>query len=192
MDGSRLILIGRVAGAFGVRGEVRITAFSGEPLTLLGYRILCDAEGRPVLTLNSGRSAKGALIARAAEVPTREAAEALRGLELFIPRDVLPEPDEDEFYVADLLGLEVRDEAGGKLGRIRAVENFGAGDLIEIAPADGSASAWLGFTQENVPILRIAEGYVVARIPAEEAVTPSVDAGSAPPGPGRRRERRRE
>jgi 16S rRNA processing protein RimM len=164
----RLILIGRVAGAFGVRGEIRITAFSGDPLALVGYRVLRDADGKAALTLSGGRAAKGALITRAPEVPTREAAEALKGLELYIERDALPEPDGDEFYVADLVGLEVRDEAGAVIGRIKSVENFGAGDLLEIAPTDGSPTRWLAFTHDNVPEVRLPEGYVVVHPPEDE------------------------
>jgi 16S rRNA processing protein RimM len=165
----RFILIARVAGAFGVRGEIRISAFSGEPLALLGYRTLCDADGKAVLTLTGGRAAKDALIARAAEVPTREAAEALKGLELYIGRDALPEPDEDEFYVADLVGLQVRDQAGAVIGRIKSMENFGAGDLLEIAPINGSPTSWLAFTRDNVPELHISDGYVVIHPPEDEA-----------------------
>src|SRR4051794_23641812 len=110
--GEPLILVGRVAGAFGVKGEVRITAYTAEPLALLDYKTLRREDGSPGLTLLSGRAAKGAFIGRAAEIETREQAEALRGLRLYITRDVLPEPDEDEFYVTDLIGLSVETRDG--------------------------------------------------------------------------------
>jgi 16S rRNA processing protein RimM len=161
-----LILVGRVAGAFGVRGEVRITAFTAEPLALLDYRTLTREDGSPGLTLSSGRAAKGGIVARAAEVETREQAEALRGLRLYIPRDVFPEPEEDEFYVTDLIGLSVETPAGEPLGRVKAVQDFGAGDLLEIQPPEG-ASWYLPFTREAVPEVRLAEGKVVA-VPPEE------------------------
>ncbi|THD52850.1 MAG: 16S rRNA processing protein RimM [Phenylobacterium sp.] len=154
-------MVGRVAGAFGVRGEVRITSFTAEPLALVDYRTLLREDGSPGLTLASGRVAKGGVVARAAEVTTRDEAEALRGLKLYIPRASLPEPDEDEFYVADLVGMEVRSLEGDRLGQVRSVRDFGAGDLLEVAPAAGE-SWWLPFTREAVPEVRMADGFLVA------------------------------
>jgi 16S rRNA processing protein RimM len=163
---SPLILVGRVAGAFGVKGEVRVTAYTAEPLALLDYTALRREDGSPGLTLTSGRAAKGGIVARAAEVETREQAEALRGLRLYVPRDALPPPDDDEFYVTDLIGLAVETPAGEPLGRIKAVQDFGAGDLLEVQPPEG-ASWYLPFTREAVPDVRLAEGKVVAIRPEE-------------------------
>ncbi len=160
------VLVGRVAGAFGVRGEVRITAYTAEPLALLAYKHLQREDGSPALTLGSGRAAKGGIVARAAEIETREQAEALRGLRLYVPRAALPEPEEDEFYVTDLIGLAVETPDGAPLGRIKAVEDFGAGDLIEVEPAEGP-SWYLPFTKDAVPQVRIAEGRIVAVRPEE-------------------------
>ncbi|WP_430422719.1 ribosome maturation factor RimM [Phenylobacterium sp.] len=162
-----LIQVGRVAGAFGVRGEVRITSFTAEPLALVDYKTLVREDGSPGLTLTSGRATKGGVVVRAKEIETREQAEALRGLKLFIPRDRLPEPEEDEFYVTDLVGLTVQTAEGEVLGVVKAVQDFGAGDLLEIAPAAGGASWYLPFTREAVPEVRIADGVVVA-VPPEE------------------------
>jgi|SRR5881394_1559450 len=164
--GEPLILVGRVAGAFGVRGEVRITAFTAEPLALLDYRTLQREDGSPGLTLTAGRAAKGAFIGRAAEIATREQAEALRGLQLYIPRDALPDPDEDEFYVTDLIGLAVETAAGEPLGRVKAVQDYGAGDLLEIEPPEGP-SWYLPFTRDAVPEVRLAEGKVIGVRPDE-------------------------
>jgi len=163
----RLILVGRVAGAFGVKGEIRITAFTEEPMALVRYRELVSADGAPALALVAGRSAKGGIVARAKEIDTREQAEALRGLELYIPRAALPALADDEFYVADLMGLAVRDASGAAVGAVKAVENFGAGDLIEIEPADGGASWWLPFTKDAVPELRLDEGWIRVERPTE-------------------------
>lgn len=165
--GDDLIQVGRVAGAFGVRGEVRITSFTAEPSALLDYRDLKREDGSVGLTLLSGRPAKGGVVARAREIETREQAEALRGLKLFIPRSSLPEPDEDEFYVTDLIGLSVETPDGAKLGTIRSVQDFGAGDLLEIAPADGGATWYLPFTKAAVPEVRIGDGVVVGVRPEE-------------------------
>src|SRR5579863_2096935 len=104
----RLILVGQVAGAFGVRGEIRITAHTADPMSLAVYSPLRDGEGRIALTLVSARPAKGGLIARAREVASREEGEALRGLKLYVDRTVLPVPGEDEYYLTDLIGLTVR------------------------------------------------------------------------------------
>jgi 16S rRNA processing protein RimM len=164
----RLILVGQVGGAFGVRGEVRITAFTEDPEALLRYRDLLRETGAPGLTLVSGRAAKAGIVARAKEIATPEQADALRGLKLFIERDRLPAPDEDEFYLADLIGLAVFDTAGARLGAVKAVQNFGADDLLEIAPADGAATWWLPFTREAVPTVDIAGGRIVASPPAED------------------------
>jgi 16S rRNA processing protein RimM len=161
-----LILVGRVAGAFGVKGEVRIASYTAEPLALLDYKALKREDGSPGLTLNSGRAAKGGIVARAAEVETREQAEALRGLRLYIPRDALPPPEEDEFYVTDLIGLAVETPEGEPLGTVKSVQDFGAGDLLEIQPPEGP-SWYLPFTRKAVPDVRLAEGKVIAARPDE-------------------------
>jgi 16S rRNA processing protein RimM len=170
VTGARLILIGRVAGPFGVRGELRITTYSADPLSLLTYRELKREDGTPGLTLTAGRAAKGGIVARAKEVETREQAEAIRGLRLFIARDVLSLPDDDEFYLADLIGLEARDLAGAVVGKVRTVENFGAGDLVEIAPTAGGPTFWLPFTREAVPQVRISEGWIAIDPPPDVVV----------------------
>ena len=164
---SDLIQVGRVAGAFGVRGEVRITSFTADPVALVDYKDLKREDGSPGLTLTSGRAVKGGVIVRAREVETREQAEALRGLKLYISRDRLPDPEEDEFYVTDLIGLAVETADGEALGRVKAVQDFGAGDLLEIAPPEGGATWYLPFTREAVPEVRTADGVVVAVKPDE-------------------------
>jgi 16S rRNA processing protein RimM len=161
-----LILVARVAGAFGVRGELRLTAFTGDPMALPGYRTLLRENGSVGLTLTTGRPAKGGVVVRAREVETREQAEALRGLKLYIPRSALPPPEEDEFYLADLIGLAVETPAGEALGRVKSVQDFGAGDLLEIQPPEGQ-SWWLAFTREAVPDVRLAEGVLIAVRPDE-------------------------
>jgi 16S rRNA processing protein RimM len=162
----RLILVAQVGGAFGVRGEVRITTYTAEPQTVLKYRALMREDGSPGLTLLSGRPAKAGLVARTQEIATPEQADALRGLKLYVARDLLPPPDEDEFYLADLIGLEARDPAGAVIGKIASVQNFGADDLLEIKPQAG-ASWWLPFTREAAPEVNVAGGWVTVVRPAE-------------------------
>jgi len=162
-----LILVGRVAGAFGVRGEVRIASFTAEPLALVDYKTLLREDGTPALTLTGGRAAKGGVVVRASEIETREQAEAVRGLRLYIPRAVLPEPQgEDEFYVADLIGMDVVTLEGDLLGKVRSVRDFGAGDLLEVAPVAGE-SWWLPFTKDAVPEVQMDAGRIVAVRPDE-------------------------
>ena len=170
-----LILVGQVGGAFGVKGEVRITAFTQTPLALLDYRDLKREDGAPALTLLSGRAAKAGLVARVKEIATPEQADALRGLRLYVARDVLPEPDEDEFYLADLIGLEARDPTGVVIGRVKAVQNFGAGDLLEIQPATPGPSWWLAFTRQTAPEIRLVEGVIVIVRPPETSDQPAGD-----------------
>ena len=163
----KLILVGRVAGAFGVKGERRVPAYTSDPKALLGYRDLKRADGSPGLTLLSGRVQKGDVVGRAKEIATKEEADALRGLLLHVPRESLPEPEEDEFYLADLIGLAAVTPEGETLGKVRAVQDFGAGDILEIEPARGGASWYLPFTRECVPEVDIAGGRIIAVRPAE-------------------------
>lgn len=162
----KLILVGRVAGAFGVKGEVRIASYTAEPTALLDYKSLLREDGSPALTLVAGRAAKGGVVARAKEVATREEAEALRGLKLHVPRAALPEPEKDEFYIADLVGMDVVSLEGDLLGTVRSVRDFGAGDLLEVAPPGGE-SWWLPFTRDAVPEVQMDAGRIVAVRPDE-------------------------
>ncbi len=131
----RLITLAAVAGAHGVRGDVRLKLFGDGVESLSAHRTF-DAGGRP-LTLRSVRDdGKGGAIARFVEVADRTAAEALRGTTLTVPRDALPPIEEGEFYHADLIGLPVVDTAGAEVGTVIAVENFGAGDILEIEKLD--------------------------------------------------------
>ena len=162
----RLILVGRVAGAFGVRGEIRITPYTAEPTALLDYRDLQREDGSAALTLTGGRASGDGLIARAQEVATREEAQALKGLGLFFPRSRLPEPEEDEFYLADLIGLAAVAPDGTPLGRVKSVQNFGAGELLEIEPP-GGATWYAPFTMANVPEIRLSDGVIIVVRPDE-------------------------
>jgi 16S rRNA processing protein RimM len=167
MTDSKLILVGQVAGGFGVKGEVRVTAWTADPLALLTYGTLLRADGSPGLTLTSARPDKAGVVGRAKEIATKEEADALRGLKLFIPRERLPEPAEDEFYLTDLVGLEARDPGDVVLGVVKSVQNFGADDMLEIAPAAGGPTWYLPFTREAAPELHIVEGWLRVVRPEE-------------------------
>jgi len=164
---NRLILVGQVSGGFGVRGEVRVTAFTADPLALTAYGPLLRADGSVALTLTSARPDKNGVVGRAKEIATKEEADALRGLKLHVPRDRFPEPEEDEFYLADLIGVEARDAAGAVMGTVKSVQNFGADDMLEIAPAAGGPTWYLPFTKEATPELHLADGWLLAVPPTE-------------------------
>ena len=167
MAQDKLIQVGQVSGGFGVRGEVRITAYTADPMTLLAWRDLLRADGSTGLTLLSARPDKVGVVGRAKEIATKEEADALRGLKLFIPRDRLPEADEDEVYLTDLIGVEAREPDGTVLGTVKSVQNFGASDMLEIAPAAGGQTWYLPFTRNAVPELHLADGWLLALPPTE-------------------------
>ena len=165
MAGPR-ICVGAIAGAHGVRGQVRITAFTADPDDLTAYGPVGDeAGGRPFEIEVVGRS-RGQVIARVAGIGDRDAAEALKGTRLYIDRAALPATAADEFYHADLIGLAVVDRDGGAIGTIRGVFDFGAGDVLEVAPAEGP-TLMVRFTREAVPAVDLEGGKVVVELPPE-------------------------
>ncbi|WP_396595106.1 ribosome maturation factor RimM [Brevundimonas sp. R86498] len=167
MTASRLILVGHVAGGFGVKGEVKITAYTADPLALTAYGPLLRADGSHGLTLTQTRATKDGIVGRAKEIATKEEADGLRNLKLYVPREAFPQPDEDEFYLADLIGVEARDPDGVVLGTVKAVQNFGADDMLEIAPTAGGPTWFLPFTRACVPDLHLSDGWLLAVRPDE-------------------------
>ena len=166
-----LVLLGEFGRAHGLKGEVRLKSFTGDPAAIAAYGPLRTDRG-PLLTLAKVRPAPGGvpdlLIAVVQGVASREAAEALNRTRLWIERDRLPPPeDEDEFYLADLMGLDARTVEGETLGVVKAVHNFGAGDVLEIDPGAGKATLYFAFTREVVPEVRIAEGHIIVAPPEE-------------------------
>jgi 16S rRNA processing protein RimM len=144
----RLILMGVFGAPQGVRGEIRVKSLTGEPSAIGRYGPLTDKGGTRAFTFESLRPLKDdMLVARLAGVSTREAAETLKNVELFARRDQLPPPSEDEFYYDDLVGLEAVDAGGAPLGRVVSLVNYGAGDVLEIAPAQGGETLLLPFTK---------------------------------------------
>jgi 16S rRNA processing protein RimM len=164
-----LVLVGEFGRPHGLKGEVRLKSHTGEPEAIAGYRPLIAADGR-TLSLKSVRPAPGGapdlLIAVVDGVATREAAEALNRVQLYVERAKLPPPDEeDEFLLADLIGLSVETEAGEVIGAVVAVPNYGGGDLIEIAPVAKGPTALLPFTKAFVPVVDLAGKRIVAAPP---------------------------
>ncbi len=158
------VCVGAIAGAFGVRGEVRLKSFCAEPEAIADYAPLFTEDGQRQFTVRLVGTIPNGLSARLSGVATREEAEALRGVRLYAGRDKLPSLGDDEFYHADLIGLEVLDTGGTVLGVVTAVLNHGAGDLLEIRRAGGS-SALVPFTRAVVPTVDLAAGRVIADPP---------------------------
>ena len=160
------ICVGVIAGAHGVRGQVRIKSFTDDPGDLTGYGPVADARGRSLEVTVTGRS-KGQLLARIAGITDRDAAQALKGTRLYVPRAALPElEDDEEYYRGDLIGLSAEDRAGRALGTVVAVENFGAGDVVEIERPD-KATFMVPFTKAAVPEIDLAGGRLVIDPPEE-------------------------
>jgi len=161
------VCVARIGAAHGVRGEVKLWSFTEDPEAIAGYGPLETEDGTRRFEIESLRAAKDHLVARLKGVDSRNTAEALRNVELYVPRERLPAIDEDDtFYVADLIGLTAVRAEGEALGRVTAVHNFGAGDIIEIAPAEG-APLMLSFTGANVPEVDLAAGRIVVALPNE-------------------------
>jgi 16S rRNA processing protein RimM len=164
----RLILMGVFGAPQGVRGEIRVKSLTGEPGAIGAYGPLTDKGGTRAFAFESLRPLKdGMLVARLAGVSTREAAETLKNVELFVRRDQMPPPSENEFYYDDLVGLEAVDAAGSPLGRVVSLMNYGAGDVLEIAPAQGGETLLLPFTKRVAPRIDFDAGRIVIEPPRE-------------------------
>jgi 16S rRNA processing protein RimM len=158
-DGGDLVCLGALAGAWGVQGAVRLKSFCAEPADIASYAPLLTADGRS-FEVKILRPLAGAFAAELTGVRDREAAEALKGIRLYAPRDRLPALPDDEFYHADLIGLAVVDAGGAAIGRIKAVLDHGAGDILEIA-RPGAADLLVPFTRSAVPTVDLAARRVV-------------------------------
>ncbi len=164
--GGARVCLGAIAGAHGVRGLVKIKSFTQDPANLTAYGPLTDESGQRRFEIAVSGQAKGVLLARIEGVEDRDAAQALRGVRLYVARAVLPEPEAEEFYLADLIGLAVEDPDGRPLGKVAAVENYGAGDFLEIQPPEG-APLLVPFTKAAVPLVDLEGGRVVVDLPEE-------------------------
>ncbi len=160
------ICVARIGAAHGVRGAVKLWTFTEDPLAVKAYGPLVTKDGARQFEVTSAREAKGHLVATLKGVATREEAERLNGIELYVAREKLPDTDEDEYYHVDLIGLAAVNTANEPLGRVIAIHNFGAGDIIEIAPPSGSTML-LPFTNAVVPMVDLPGGRVVIEMPDE-------------------------
>jgi 16S rRNA processing protein RimM len=160
------ICVARIGAAHGVRGAVKLWTFTENPFAVKDYGPLSTKDGARHFEVTSAREAKDHLVATFKGVATRDEAERLNGIELYVPREKLPATEDGEYYHADLIGLAAVTTADEPLGRVVAIHNFGAGDIIEIAPPQGTTML-LPFTNAVVPMVDLAGGRVVIELPEE-------------------------
>ena len=164
MSGSR-ICVGAIGGAYGVRGEVRVKSFCAVAEDIETYSPLTSDDGKQTFHLALIRPAKNGFVARIAEVASKEDADALKGTQLFADRARLPSLPDDEYYHADLIGLQVLDAGGTVLGKVKSVLDHGAGDLLEIKRPGSSETVLLPFSLAAVPTVDLASGRIIADPP---------------------------
>lgn len=160
------ICIARIGAAHGVRGAVKLWTFTEDPFAVKDYGPLSTKDGARQFEIASARQAKDHLVATFKGVASRDDAERLNGIELYVPREKLPAVEDDEYYHADLIGLDAVTTAHEPLGRVIAIHNFGAGDIIEIAPPTGT-TILLPFSNAVVPTVDVPGGRIVIELPGE-------------------------
>lgn len=161
------ICIGAISGAFGVTGEVRLKSFCTVPEDIASYGPLWSEDGSRQFRVTLTRPVAGGLGARIAGVATKDEADALRGTSLFVDRSRLPSLPDDEFYHADLIGLDAVDTGGEVFGKVLAVHNHGAGDIIEISSIRHKSALLLPFTKAIVPNVDLSAGRLIVDLPDE-------------------------
>ncbi|WP_454642005.1 ribosome maturation factor RimM [Bradyrhizobium liaoningense] len=179
---SALVCVARIGAAHGVRGAVKLWTFTEDPFAVRHYGPLLSKDGKRQFEVATAREAKDHLVATFKDVTTRDEAERLNGIELYVPREKLPATDEDEYYHTDLIGLAAVTTDGDALGRVVAIQNFGAGDIIEIAPPKGP-TLLLPFSNAVVPEVDLAGGRVVIALPQEIEGEESDDEALSPGRP---------
>jgi 16S rRNA processing protein RimM len=155
------VCVAQIDGPHGLRGEVKVKSFTADPTAVKDYGPLQSEDGSASFEIETLRPAKGHLIARLRGVVDRDAAERLRNVRLFVPRERLPPAEADEFYHADLVGLSAVTPEGSEIGTVVAVHDFGAGDILELRPRAGSTTVMVPFTATYVPSVDLAAGRVV-------------------------------
>lgn len=156
-----LIVVGAIAGAHGVRGDVRVKSFTADPAAMFEYAPFLSEKGAVLLDPKSFRAAKDHFVVTPKKPLQKEEWDGLKSTKLYVPRDHLPAPEEDEFYIDQLVGLTVLGEDEAVIGKVKAVLDHGAGDLLEIQPRSGGKTVLVPFTKTDVPTINIAEKKIV-------------------------------
>ncbi len=161
MSTSPLVCIGVITSAHGVRGQVKVHSYTEDPETLFSFGSLFNKNGSKSYTLTpQGGGNDAVFIASIKGINNRNEAEKLHGTELYISRDLLPDTEEEEFYYTDLIGLKVVQNDGNVFGTVKAIQNYGADDIIEITLADSTKTTLLPFTKAIFPDIRLSEGII--------------------------------
>ena len=161
------VLLAAVIGAQGLKGEVKAKVFTAAPDALQRYGAVHARDGRTFKITAFRPTKPGEAVIAFAGVTDRNAAEALKGTELFVTRDALPRTEAEEFYHADLIGLEARDSEGRIIGKVTALHNYGASDVIELSRADRD-HVLMAFTRETVPVIQVEAGYIIVAVPEDD------------------------
>lgn len=170
---TKRILLGRISAAHGIRGDVLVKSFAAAPEDIASYGPLTDAAGSRSFRLSTVRSTAKGVICRIDGITDRNAAEGLRGTELWVDRDRLPPPGPGEYYHVDLIGLSAFDPDGRRIGKVAAIQNYGATDILEIARDDGSGSELVPLTDAFVPSIDVEAGRLVVIPPAYSSDEPT-------------------
>jgi 16S rRNA processing protein RimM len=168
---AKLVLLGHIAGAHGIRGEVMVKTYTESPEDVAAYGPLCDANGQGAIKLKVVRVTPKGVIARVAGVADRNGAEPLKGKALYVDRAAMGDSDPGEYFYSDLIGLAVHAPDGTRIGYIKSVNNFGAGDLLEVAFAETGKTDFIPFTNACVPEVDLVSGRVVAVLPVDDGST---------------------
>jgi 16S rRNA processing protein RimM len=160
-----LICVGAIAGSYGIRGEVRLKSFCAQPEEIETYSPLTNEDGSQSYSLTLNRAVKGGYSGHIDGIETKEQADALKGLRLFTSRDRLPSLPSDEYYPADLIGVQVYDTGGALLGVVKSVQNHGASDLLELQGEGFKGTVFLPFTLDVVPTVDLEQRRIVADPP---------------------------
>ena len=158
------VLVGVIVGAHGIKGEVKLKSFTSEPLSINRYGPLQSASGQQ-FEITKLKAAKDDFIASLKRVNDRNEAEALKGVELFVAREKLPQLKSHETYAHDLMGLDVMLENGSPLGKLVGVPNYGAGDLLEVAVEGSAETVLIPFTNAYVPQDDFSNGKIIVNLP---------------------------
>ncbi len=176
------VLLGRIVAAHGIRGDVVVKTFTGDPGDIGSYDALTDSSGGRPLQMSVRRLTPKGLIAHVSGVDDRNGAEALKGAELWVERQALGELEDGEFFYVDLVGLRAQDLAGSVFGEVVRVENYGAGDLLEIRLTESGKSELVPFKEAFVPDVDIEGGYVSVAWPLEYEIAQPDPDGEEPGG----------
>jgi 16S rRNA processing protein RimM len=167
-DKDRRILLGRIAAPHGIRGDVVVESYTSEPQAIAAYGPLESEDGTRRISLSVVRVTPKGIIAHVKGIDDRNGAEALKGFTLYVDRARLPAADDDEYYRADLIGLAAEDVCGHRVGTVVAVENFGAGDILELRLEGRAKTELIPFSDAFVPVVDVAGGRVVVALPADD------------------------